>query len=138
MLTCGLCDEDVTLAYGMHCYSCMRSADLCMCSTYQSATPEDTSSCLQNAVHLAVAAAEEALKAAEAASTAKAEHDSASAEQGGVEAMEVDEGSSAGGQVLRIKQVSELMACTATAALPASPAQPQPQLSVCKYQTVWC
>lgn len=58
--------------------------------------PADASSCLQNAVALAVAAAEEALKAAEATSMAEMKHDSARAQQGDVEAMEVDEGNSAG------------------------------------------
>ena len=113
----------------MHvCSTCRRPG-----SAHQSATPDDASSCLQNAVHLAVAAAEEALKAAEATSTAKAERDSASAEQGGVEAMEVDEGNSAGGQVLGIKWIFRAysMQCRSSFA-------PQPQLSICEYQTFWC
>ncbi len=67
--------------------------------------PADASSCLQNAVALAVAAAEEALKAAEATSMAEMKHDSARAQQGDVEAMEVDVGNSAGEQVLGIKQI---------------------------------
>ena len=98
-------------------------------STRQSATPDDASTCLQNAVALAVAAAEEALKAAEATSMAKAKHDSASTEQGDVEAMEVDDSNSSGEQVLGFKQVSQLTACAAAAKLPASPASAQPPLS---------
>ena len=72
-------------------------------SVSSSATPDGASSCPQNAVALAAAAAEEALKAAETASVAKAKHDSASAEPGGVEAMEVDDSHGAGEQVVGIQ-----------------------------------
>ena len=86
----------------MHvCSTCHWAGSAC-----RRATPDYALTCLQNAVALAVAAAEEALKAAEATFTAKPKHYTASAEQGGVEAMEVDDSNSAGKQVLRVNQLS--------------------------------